>query len=236
LYRAADAIVPNSFSQTNFIKKNYPGLGNKTYTITNFVDTELFVPALSDGIGVDDNLTKIICVGRVCVQKNVLRFISAIKKVVESGIRIKVDWYGYKGIDLTYFNQCETLVRKEDLGDVFEFHDAITNIADMYPQYNVFCLPSIYEGYPNVVCEAMSCGLPILCSDVCDNGRIVRGDVNGYLFDPLSVDSIANTIIKFAKLPSEKKKNMQIKSREFSVSDFSYNTFVDKYLKLIAKC
>ena len=42
LYRWANAIVPNSYSQEKFIKSHYPKLANKVTTITNFVDLEKF--------------------------------------------------------------------------------------------------------------------------------------------------------------------------------------------------
>lgn len=35
-----------------------------------------------------------------------------------------------------------------------------------YRKADIFCLPSLYEGYSNVVAEAMSCELPLLCSSV----------------------------------------------------------------------
>ena len=42
LYHFADTIVPNSYSQANFLKSNYPQLSSKIFPITNFVDTNVF--------------------------------------------------------------------------------------------------------------------------------------------------------------------------------------------------
>ena len=45
LYRWANHIVPNSQSQASFIDKQFPNLSGKVKVITNFVDTEKFLPA-----------------------------------------------------------------------------------------------------------------------------------------------------------------------------------------------
>ena len=53
--------------------------------------------------------------------------------------------------------------------------------------YDAFCLPSFKEGYPNVIVEAMSCELPVLCSKICENPVIVEDNINGFLFDPHNI-------------------------------------------------
>lgn len=62
----------------------------------------------------------------------------------------------------------------ENFGRVRKSMSPNQSIEVEYRKADVFCLPSLYEGYPNVVAEAMSCGLPILCSNVCENPYIVE--------------------------------------------------------------
>ena len=88
--------------------------------------------------------------------------------------------------------------------NVFVFHSPSSSIQDEYCRADVFCLPSLYEGFPNVLCEAMSCGKPVLSSRVCDNPNIVKEGENGLLFDPNNTDDIAETVERFIDLSSEK--------------------------------
>lgn len=226
-YKWADWIVPNSHEQENFIGMHYVGLLPKVETITNFVDTDFFCPA--DNY-VSHQTCRIICVGRDNPQKNQLGFIDAIKLLAEKGLLFKVDWYG--SFESDYGQQCVRKIKDLHLEDRIELKGEIKNVRDEYRKHDVFCLPSIYEGFPNVLCEAMSCGLPIVCSNVCDNPLIVQEGVNGFLFDPTNTEEMARTIEKMVMLNEVDKKRMRVANREKSLEMFSKEFFLAKYKKL----
>lgn len=230
LYRWADQIVPNSQSQGDFINKHFLNLSGKVNVITNFVDTEKFSPATE--IRTEHDVTRMVCVGRLMPQKNVPHFIEAIDKVVGDGYKIHVDWFGLDLQD-AYSAECNNAIKCLGLEDVFVFQAPSPTIQDEYRKSDVFCLPSYYEGFPNVLCEAMSCGLPVLCSRVCDNPNIVDEGNNGYMFDPHSINDMVTTIEKYLDLNIENKKDMGVKSREIAIGMFSTESFIRKYLSII---
>jgi glycosyltransferase involved in cell wall biosynthesis len=230
LYKWADHIVPNSHSQGEFIDKHFHGLTNKVNVITNFVDTEKFSP--SNELKPVHEETRMVCVGRLMPQKNIPRFMEAINMVVKDGYNLHVDWFG-QDLEDDYSKECHATLDKYHLNDVFVFHKPSTSIQNEYRLADVFCLPSLYEGFPNVLCEAMSCGLPVLCSRVCDNPNIVDEGDNGYMFNPNSIDDVVSTIEKYLELETEKKKDLGIKSRDIAVGMFSMDSFINKYLGLL---
>lgn len=97
----------------------------------------------------------------------------------------------------------------------------------------ILSIEQLYEGFPNVVCEAMSCGLPVLCSNVCDNPNIVENGVNGYLFDPNNEIDIADTIEKFMKDMLPKADKIAKLNRDKIQHLCSPKAFVQKYLDII---
>ena len=229
LYRMADIIVPNSYTQTKFIKKHYPHYENKLTTITNCAETDFFVPNSS----VPKEYNTLLCVGRVSAQKNIARFIEAVAQARAKGLDIAVKWFGRH--DKEYYEKCKRLIVDYELQEHFLFYDAAQDIRTEYQRAEVFCLPSLFEGFPNVVGEAMCCGLPILCSDVCDNRIMVEHGENGLLFDPLDVSSIRDVLIKFFELPQKEKMNMAYQSRKRAVELLNKETFIQKYLNIIKK-
>ena len=229
LYRFADYIVPNSHTQSDFVKSNIPTLAHKVKCITNFVDTELFVPALQKS---ERTPRRILTVARIMPQKNVLGYIKAIKNVIDRGGLLRVDWYG-NSVDENYYNECKQAVANYGLEDVFIFHPAKSNIIEEYHDAEWFCLPSYYEGFPNVVCEAMSCGLPILASNVCDNAQIVADGQNGFLFDPNDEEQIANVLLKSLDLPGHNIVTMGENSRKIAIDKFSKKQFIHLYSEII---
>lgn len=227
LYRFADYIVPNSYSQREIMAKHYLQYKDKCHVITNFVDTEVFCPASTK---TENNVLRIIGVGRVLKQKNIPMLIEAMDALHARDNRVHVDWYGGK---FDGYDECMRLIDQYKLEDFFAFHEAVGNIIEKYQESSIFVLPSIYEGFPNVLCEAMSCGLPVIATDVCDNGRIVQHEKNGYLVPSGDASQLANRLLQFMELSSEQRNAMAVKSREIAVKMFSKETFIKNYIKLI---
>lgn len=231
LYRFADVVVPNSHAQGEFIKKNYYDLKSKVNVITNFVDINLFKAKVNYSYSMP---IKILIVGRINPQKNLVRMIHVASCLKRDKIPVSIDWYGGVHVNADqYANEVKSLCSKANISDYLSFKEETPNIADVYRHYHVFCLPSLFEGFPNVICEAMSSGLPIICSKVCDNPNIVLEGVNGFMFDPLNEGDIYDIIKKVSSLDTDVLTSMGEKSRELAVLNFSEEAFVNKYIALL---
>lgn len=232
IFRFADYVVPNSYSQRNFIDMNYHFLMNKTVTITNVIDTEKFAPSREKPEPHDT--VNFLVVGRIVEQKNVLRFIEALSIAYKQNSKVRVDWYG-SPYPQEYYDECKRLRHEQGLDGILTFHPPTQNILAQYIKADAFILPSIYEGYPNVLCEAMSCGLPVIASNVCDNLAIVSSESCGYLFDPLNVKNMAQRILMMASKSCAERREMGVIARNIIEKNFSKKKFIEQYLELIEK-
>lgn len=232
LYRMADAVVPNSNCQGEFIRKNFPFLASKIHPIINFVDVKRFtpteVPAQNDGL-------RIITVARYTQQKNVLTYMKAVHMVKEMGLKVHFDWYGDKKHNAAYYATVEKEHRLLDITDYLTLHDPNQKIEEEYRKSDIFCLPSLFEGYPNVVAEAMSCGLPVICSNVYENPYIVEEGVNGFLFNPEKAEDIANTVRQIISLSPEERKQMGKRNRQLCLERNTEEAFLKSYVELMNK-
>lgn len=227
-YRFANKIVPNSFSQQTFIEKNYPHLAKKTIVITNTIDTQKFHP--ENDYVVNEDLT-IVTTARIMPQKNVLKYLEALSKLQRELSNVKFVWYGNQ--DSVYFKDVITYVNEHKLSDLITFYPATKDVVKVYHSADIYCLPSIYEGFPNVVCEAMACGLPVVCSNVCDNPNIVENEVNGYLFNPNDASDIAKSIKRMIDLSKERRHYMGANNAKKIYDLCSPEKFITSYSSLL---
>lgn len=99
-----------------------------------------------------------------------------------------------------------------------------------YREADIFILPSLAEGMPLVVLEAMGTGLPIIASRVQGIDELVTEDVNGALFDAGDVNGLANCLIKLINT-GEKRVEMGKVSTE-KVKPYDWKNIADTYLAL----
>ena len=217
-YRYADAVVCNSYTQAALVRESFPELAPKVGVISNFTDLERFCPQPAGER--KEGPLRICVVARTAAQKNVPRFVEAARKAVASGLEAEFDWYGASAP----WTAADGPVR---------FHPPVADILPVYRSADALCLPSLYEGFPNAVCEAVSCGLPVLCSNVCDNPRLVEDGVNGFLFDPMDADSIASALVRFCGLSAEEREDMGAASRRKAESLLSPETFLAAWQDMI---
>ncbi len=223
----ADAVVCNSFAQTAFVSRHCPGLRLKLETIPNFVDSSKFTPAPRHS---KHSPLRVLTVARMHPRKNAIRFIRAAADPALKDLRF--DWYGASA-DCRYTARCRKLIEKLGISDRFAIHNASDNPASLYREADAFCLPSFYEGTPNALAEALTAGLPAICSDVSDNARYVVPGRNGFLFNPHDRRSIAQALRRLAALSGDKLSEYSAESLSLSAENFPKDLFIKRYSELL---
>ena len=69
------------------------------------------------------------------------------------------------------------------------------DVPRLLRQFNVFVLPSLTEGMPNSLIEAMACSLPCIASNIRSCQELIEDNVTGLLIDPLNIAMIADKVI-----------------------------------------
>ena len=108
-------------------------------------------------------------------------------------------------------------------------------VFEVYKKIDLLILISDYEGFSNVISEALASGLPIITSAIPENEYLVADAVNGFVVDHKEVLSIASGIEKFMNLPITGKRKMSINNRKKSEEIFDKNSLYNKYINLIQK-
>lgn len=88
------------------------------------------------------------------------------------------------------------------LQDVVWLPGARSDVARLVPAFSVFALPSLAEGTPVSLLEAMACALPVVASNVGGIPEVVTEQVEGSLVPPQDVEALANALARYAASPA----------------------------------
>ncbi|MDT5271732.1 MAG: hypothetical protein QOH49_3918 [Acidobacteriota bacterium] len=247
MHRLADAVVFNSNSLREFVIGHAPWLAGRDHVITNCVDLDSFRPAEPSLSGEqcatgEKSALRVVVAARVRPEKNALTLLEAlaILRRTAPSLRVVVDWYGndfFRNGEATersgHFLELRDEISRRDMEDCFRLHRPVSNLLPVYQSATVACLPSIYESFPNAICEAMACGLPIIASRISDNDQLVIEGRNGYLFDPSSPAEVAGVLLRVAELPDDERRRMAAASRQLAESLLQPKEFGKKWITLI---
>ena len=111
-------------------------------------------------------------------------------------------------------------------------HQTRAALADRYRSAHVFVLPTLIEGMPLVVLEAMACGLPVI---VTANGPadIVRDGVDGFIVPERDDEAIAARLDQLYRCP-ELREQMGRQAAE-RAHEFSWGVYADRALRTLAE-
>lgn len=169
----------------------------------------------------------ILYVGNFIAHKGVLNLIKAFQKLNMDNVGLILVGDGIeKSVYLKYIKEhqiknvfFEGFVQKED-------------IVKYYKTADVFVLPSFNEVWGLVVNEAMACGLPVISSKLAGVTQdLVKDGINGYGFDPNSIDELAKKL-KFILTNEELTKQMGVKSLEI-IKDKTPKNYSEKILEAV---
>ena len=149
-------------------------------------------------------------IGRFTDQKGIKILLEAIKNDKNE---FKFNIYGEGELE----NYIDEYINKNNLTNV-KLHGYSNNVVEVFEQSDIVVAPSIDEGLPYVLIEAVNCGLPIISTEVGGIPEIVYNLENGLLIESNSSSKLNEALDKIRKLDVRKlsKKSIEI-SKKFSI-------------------
>ena len=169
VFQAAQAVVVTTPAMAEDVEHRLPGAASKTTVIPNCVDTEAFRPR---GAAPDID---VLFVGRLSPEKRIERLLAAAERA--GAARIAVIGSGPEEADLK--------ARFIHLGERVIWVGTLPNaeLPDWYNRARVFVLPSLHEGQPKALIEAMACGAAVLGADAPGVRDMIDHGKTGWLCD-----------------------------------------------------
>jgi glycosyltransferase involved in cell wall biosynthesis len=231
----SDALVANSHSHGSYLAR-LPGLAHRVHVIWNGYPICLATSAPSRSQ--DPSTPLILVVGRRAPVKNGLRLFEALQLVQQRyGWTPRLRWAGAQQTDQASLETSRDIDRFLEhnlaLAQSCSFLGEVGDPTTLYQTSDVLILPSLYEGLPNVVCEAMLEGCPVIASNVCDHPRLLGEGERGLLCDPQSPESIADAIERLRTMTVAERAQMATRARRFAETHLSMDVMVDQYDRLL---
>jgi glycosyltransferase involved in cell wall biosynthesis len=234
----SDAIVVNSHEG----RKRLVELGiadTNLHVIYNGVDCEHFsrqpveaVDGLRTSLGIGGDELLVLLPGRMETQKNHRLLVEAILRMDPHQARIRVAFAGNE-FDAQIRQEIGTRIAAAKAADQFLFLGPRADMPLLYSAADLVVLPSLWEGFPNVVIEAMACGTPVIVSNISDNARIVEHGVTGYLFANDDADDLVNALEAFRSMGPDQRRAMGRQAAAHIATLCSTQALGDRYAALI---
>lgn len=223
IYTFADHIILTTYKTADFVSRVFFIPKRKISVFANLIDTALFCPLNNSGFEYKD---RIIFVGRLKREKNVLALTEACRN---AGIGLDIVGNGVLRPDV------EKLAQRIKADVRFLGIHRNQDLPRVFAGYRIFILPSLYEGNPKSLIEAMSCAKVVIGSNIDGINDLIQDGVNGILCG-ISAQEIACAILR-VKDDFALQEKLGNNARRSILENFNLNVAIDNefrlYLKLV---
>jgi glycosyltransferase involved in cell wall biosynthesis len=178
-------------------------------------------------LSLDEHDIVLALIGRLHNQKGHRIVLNALPLILPEAPRVRLLFCGEGGE--------EGSLRKltDDLGltPQVRFLGLVENAAQILPHIDILVLPSLWEGMPHVVLEAMAAGRPVVASRIAGLDELVVDGETGVLFSPGDPRSLAAALLKLI-INRELARNMGAAARERVTKHFQLKTTLQETVRL----
>lgn len=232
--RPRKIIFNSSVGLDQHVALGYPR--DKCVVIPNGFDTEAFRPEPSAGadlrreLDLEPDTLLVGLVGRMHPHKGQLLFLEAAERVARERPRVRfvMAGGGVTGDDPALGGFLRARKLRERVHLLGQRNDTARLIAGL----DILCVSSVTEAFPNVLGEAMSCGIPCVTTDVGDAARVLGG--LGEVVPPSDSGALAAGLLKLLDLSPEQRRDLGNEGRRRVSDHFGIAAVAAQYAELYA--
>lgn len=229
-----DAIIYNAeVSRRQHVALGYDD--TRSVVIPNGFDTEKFTidrqarECARLVFGFADDVLRLACVARLHPMKDQARLIRAVALARESDCDIHLALVGNGLADPP--PELAGLIEANIPSERVTTLGARSDVSDWIGGLDVVAVPSAWgEAFPNVIGEALACGVPVITTDIGDSASIVGR--HGIVVPPGDTQAMANAIVSLASMSPGKRARMGEAGRKRIVENFSISRIAARYRDL----
>ena len=204
----SDIKIGNSHNAINMWKKYYPKFSDRYHVIYNGTTIPENLIDSNYQYRKDGKLNLVVAASYQEL-KNPIAVVEAVNLLTEEQkSQLRINWYGQPVVagNTLIFDTAKANADKYGLDEIIKFNNETNEIYKKMSESDAVGLFSTVEGLPNVICEGMMLGKPIVMSKVSDYNVLVNG--NGFLCDPNCIESIKDALASMINATNDELKEM----------------------------
>lgn len=167
---------------------------------------------------------KVIAIGRLVKQKNYPLLIRVAEKLKRKDLNFVIDIYGEGELR----NDLELLIKSKNLSPHVKLKGFSNKLSSVLRDYDLFLMTSSWEGFGNVLVEALENGVPVISTDCPSGPKEVLGEGEfGHLVSMEDSDSIVDLIMTKAYT-----KELNIERLREHLDQFTFKSVGSRYLEV----
>ena len=202
----SDKIICLHETDRDFAKKYLRASNQQLEIVPNGVDIKKFSPptnsqkeSVKKELNISSESVVIGMVGRLWRQKNPKLLLDSMLSLLKANHNVHLVFVG----DGELREELESIIKANDISNQVHLLGWCSNSNWILKGFDIFVLPSLWEGMPLAILEAQATGLPCVVSNIQGNNHLVEDEVNGLLFnsgDKDELTSVLNRLIENASL------------------------------------
>jgi glycosyltransferase involved in cell wall biosynthesis len=179
------------------------------------------VSVLRCKLGLEDRYPVLLNVGRLSLQKGQQFAIQALVGIVQHYPQVKLLIAGDGPLE----SDLQTLITQLGLTAHVTLLGNRNDVPSLLRVADIFVFPSLYEGLPGSIIEAMQAGLPVIASDIPMMDGLVEHEVTGVLTPPKDVEALTRAVCRLAENP-QLAMQLAARAREVAAAEFAIDRIV----------
>src|SRR3989344_3869295 len=214
------------------VKDSIPFVFATKVLLYNGIGDEFFIEnsernRMRDALGIKRNEPMVLIVASVTPKKGHRYALEALSFLSPQERTLRLVIVGEGGMRTELEEYAHTLGLKEHI----LFLGNRTDIRELLSASDIFLLPSLWEGMPNVLLEAMAAGIPSIATNVGGVSEVVTNEEKGYLVPAQDARAIARTLSLLLQNPELRVRVGSVASR--SVSHLTWEKHVTRLLEIV---
>jgi GalNAc-alpha-(1->4)-GalNAc-alpha-(1->3)-diNAcBac-PP-undecaprenol alpha-1,4-N-acetyl-D-galactosaminyltransferase len=188
--KKSDLLIVNSLGNYNYLTSQHKYSTKKIHYIPNGITIDSSF--IKDNYKLDKTVIKLLHVGNFREEKNHHFFIPFIKKLRKK-YSFKLTLIGDGSLRSSFFNK----ILEERLGEYIDYSGQVNSVFTKIKDYDIFVFPSISEGLPNALMEALAYGLPCVCFDIDGCVDLIKNNDTGFIVQRNNLEDFCAATEKF---------------------------------------